>query len=238
MADISSLPAMGSWRGDHAILVGGGPSLKGFDFSKLSGHRTAVVNMAYYFAPDADLLFSEDFRFFKRANAIPEESDDLKPELLEQLADFKKAWARFTGKKVFSCLAKSFEQPALDMDKDIIIIPRKRPDKFWSKSYDEGMCYASNSMIGLLNLVDLLGADPIYLLGVDCNHVGQKTVNFHEFYPNTAEWRTGDVQYDSFKSEFEVWAALHLRNSGKSVINLNPDSAVNCWPKKKWSDVF
>ncbi|GAG00227.1 unnamed protein product, partial [marine sediment metagenome] len=30
----------GAWNGKPCFIVGGGPSLKGFDWTKLNGHRT------------------------------------------------------------------------------------------------------------------------------------------------------------------------------------------------------
>ena len=50
-----------------------------------------------------------------------------------------------------------------------------------------------------LNLADIMGADPIYLLGVDCNSVGKDQKNFHDEYELAGFDRAGDHQYESFK---------------------------------------
>ena len=55
-------------------------------------------------------------------------------------------------------------------------------------------------------------------------------MNYHKDYDRSGKPRAGDAQYRSFKSDFENWAAWHLRN--REVINLNPASAVTCWPKE------
>lgn len=41
--------------------------------------------------------------------------------------------------------------------------------------------------------------------------------------------RVGKHQLDSFASDFKHWAAHHLKH--RTVINLNKDSGVDCWPK-------
>lgn len=55
------------WDDSPAIIVGGGPSLKGFDFSQLEGlGHVIAVNSSYHDLPFADLIFSADLGFMKR----------------------------------------------------------------------------------------------------------------------------------------------------------------------------
>lgn len=46
-------------------LIGGGPSLKDFDFSLLKNKVKIAINKAFLFVPDADVLYWTDFRFYK-----------------------------------------------------------------------------------------------------------------------------------------------------------------------------
>jgi len=62
-------------------VVGGGPSLIGFDFERLRGKRVIVTNAAYTDVPWAEYLVFSDERFWQWNNTTPE-------------------WAAFTGQKV------------------------------------------------------------------------------------------------------------------------------------------
>jgi len=202
----------GAWAGHRCFIVGGGPSLTSFDWSLLAGEPHVIaINRAFLDCPNAAIWFSEDLRVIELYHERPE-------------------WKAFKGLKLFHALAPSYADQARALDPSLIIIERKREDKFWAKKFSEGLSYSSNSMIGALNVADLLGAEPILILGLDCNRVGKQTSNYHNDYP--ADWKTGDTQYDSFVSDFKYWAALHLK--GKRVYNLNINSAVDCWPRVYW----
>ena len=203
----------GEWKGKEAILVGGGPSLQGFDWSLLKDHpRVVVVNRAFKDVPTAAIWFSEDF------------------DVITRLWGTTPEWTEFKGVKVLHALDKKFERLVEEVDPGVHFLRTVREGKFWAKDFSEGLSYSSNSMIGALNLVDIMGADRICLLGVDCQEQGEREVNYHKDYDRRGKPRAGDAQYRSFKSDFENWAAWHLR--GREVINLNPTSAVTCWPKE------
>ena len=116
----------------------------------------------------------------------------------------------------------------------LTIIPLNRPvgQKFWSKSFEEGLSYSQTSAIGALNIADiLLGPDDaLYILGLDCRTDALRYETYHEGqstgYPEP--WRVGRAMLHSMKSDFENWAAPNLR---RPIINLNPTSGVECWPK-------
>lgn len=204
----------GAWSGRPAYLVGGGPSLKDFNWLLLAGlPNIIVVNAVMKHVPHGAISFTEDIRFIEKFHTEP-------------------WYSAFQGTKVFHALDPMYKTQALGFDSSLEIIRKhggnwERNDKYWSKSFADGLSYSSNSMIGALNIADIFGADPIYLLGVDCNPIGRENPNFHDLYP--ADWRTFDSQLESFKSDFEHWAAPHLKH--RLVINLNPSSAVTCWPK-------
>lgn len=47
------------------VIVGGGPSLTGFDFNRLRGHKVIAVNAAGYDVPWADVLMFQDREFLR-----------------------------------------------------------------------------------------------------------------------------------------------------------------------------
>lgn len=54
-----------AWRGEPCFILGGGPSIKDFDFDRLRGRgRVIAVNNAFQRAPWADAMFFADTRWF------------------------------------------------------------------------------------------------------------------------------------------------------------------------------
>ena len=198
----------GYWAGQACYIVGGGPSLRDFDFSLLRDRRTIVINAAIFDVPWADIWISEDERFIRRFANDP-------------------VWRSFAGVKVLSLLNDAYRLPVLELDPRVFIIKAREKRYGWSTKLSEGLSQSSNSAIPALNLADILGADPIYVLGIDGKRSKDKRSHYHDRYPS--DWAIGDGQLASFRSDFEHWAALHLAH--RKVINLNPDSAVTCWPK-------
>lgn len=200
----------GAWQGARAWLIGGGPSLRNFDFHSLPGSaasdHTLTVNAAFKFVPWADAMLSEDERVFRRFAA--------------ELRDFK-------GLKIFACPDDSYVPGVLDVVPDATIIRSCPKSKGWPRTLASGLSTSSNSMIPALHLADILGADPIYVLGVDC-----KPGQFHDLYPG--DWRRGLHELESWKGDFRYWASPNLKH--RKVYNLTPigteeESALDVWPK-------
>lgn len=211
----------GQWSGHAVYIVGGGPSLRDFDWGLLRGRpgKVLVINAAMFNVPWADAFFTEDLRFIDRFAGSP-------------------GYKAFQGVKVFHALHESQLAQAVRIDPHLQIVERKREDKFWSRSLSEGLCWSSNSGIGAMNLACILGGDPIYLLGFDCRRraPGQNP-NYHEHYPQ--DWRMPTGQEENFRSDFENWASFWMRD--RQVINLvNPaePSAIRCWPTMDWGGHF
>lgn len=51
--------------GDTIYIVGGGPSLKGFDFNRLKDKTVIAVNKAFFHLPFAQVLYWSDTRFYE-----------------------------------------------------------------------------------------------------------------------------------------------------------------------------
>src|SRR5712691_1103973 len=54
------------WADRTVFVVGGGPSLKGFDFARLRGHHVLAINAAFVDVPWADVMFFRDQEWFAR----------------------------------------------------------------------------------------------------------------------------------------------------------------------------
>lgn len=53
------------WPGETIFLLGGGPSLQGFDATKLAGRRVIALNSSWALMPDADVLLAPDRRWWR-----------------------------------------------------------------------------------------------------------------------------------------------------------------------------
>lgn len=190
------------------FVVAGGPSLKAFDFGLLRNVPNVIaINGAMRDVPTADWWITEDARFITRFAA-------------------ESWWKAFKGRKLFACPDEAYVPEVKTVAPEVEIV-RSRPKSLgWSKRLEDGLGTSSCSLIPALNLADVLGGNPIYLLGVD---LGDDPTNYHTLYP--ASWANGSQQMASYRSDVELWAAPNLRH--RAVVNLNRDSRVGCFPKTR-----
>jgi hypothetical protein len=200
----------GAWRGQPVFIIGGGPSLRGFDFGRLRGHgRIIAINRALEFIPWADIAFFMDWKLYK---------------MYHESAVKKAEWDRFTGHRVFLNL--------MGRKLDDCFSIRSLGRNGCSGSHAKGLYHGNNSGHGAMNLAFTLGCSPIYLMGYDCGfHKGQSS-HWHTGYGPRANPSVGR----SFIREFENFKA-HLK--GRAVIyNLNPASALRAFPFKTIDEVL
>jgi hypothetical protein len=204
----------GSWRGQRCFILGGGTSLRGFDFERLRGERTIAINKAFLDAPFADILFGMDWnKFFKRV---------------------------FNGKMGHGMKEKFDEFEGLKVLCDLV--DRHTGSILWIKSADykrdgipktmrEGLFHGTNSGYAALGLAIVLGANPIYLLGYDMKPDGEK-FHYHSGYQKIRTKK--DIKeaihtLGVFKKAFE-YISDELMRRRVSVVNLNQESALRCFP--------
>lgn len=186
-----------------------------FDWHALEKAQNIIVlNRAFKEVPHADIFITEDERWWDRYGHHPD-------------------WQAFKGTKILALLDASYRAKVEAIDPTVTFIRSREKRYGWSTRLEDGLSTSSNSGIPALNLADILGADPIYLLGFDCR-INQGRANYHQDqadgYPEL--WRAREHQMASFKSDFEHWAEPHLRH--RNVINVvYPDfpSAIECWWK-------
>lgn len=200
----------GSWRGQRCFIVGGGPSLRDFDFSRLAGELVIGVNRAYE-QLDCTVLYSMDDCFFEWARR-----GAFGPAAADRFSGFCgfRVWAHFHGE-----VPTGYFGVKLNSDEGL---PR---------SIADGFSHGNNSGYSALLMAYLLGANPIYLLGFDMKHQDRRT-HWHSGYPHTTPERT----LESFKVSFGR-IAPELERAGVRVVNLNPDSALDAFPKASFEDL-
>ena len=211
----------GAWRGQRCFIVGGGPSLKAFDFGRLRGERVIAINKAFIDVPFADIMFAMDRPLLDLITTGKIDEDYRTKNPGGPARDYRQAFASFWGVKLWLDLS-NYSYPA-----GVYSIP-SAGDIGWTRSLREGLYHGQNSGYGALNLALVLGADPIYLLGYDCSTGPAGEKNYHNGYPSG----TNPDALNIFKRAFEEGAAM--LEGGHRIINLNSASALRCF---KFGDV-
>lgn len=193
------------WVGEPAFIIGGGPSLKRFDWGALAGRHTIGINMAFLHTPEVALLL--DYRLL----------DSLEEPTLEGLA-----WQKFTGYKLWL----AYEQERRWLPRALQGVQKVRWSDKWTETMAEGLHRGTNAGTAALHLGYLLGASPLYLLGFDGVGRGGRTANWHEYY-GAHGWPVSEVVYDRFGADF---ARIAPCMKYTKVVNLNPATAYRAWP--------
>lgn len=201
-----------SWKDQRCFIIGGGESLKDFDFSKLKNELVIGVNRAYE-KIDCTINFSMD-------NSLHEwivggKLDNNSKERFEDYKGFP-AWLDSVG---------------YDYPQGIFIIKRSESFKL-GNSMENGIAGGNNAGFGALSLAICLGANPIYLLGFDMKGRNGKQAWWHSGYPE----KQGESVYKSFINDFKR-AAPGLEEKSIKVVNLNAESDLKCFKFGRFKDI-
>ena len=207
---ISTIYPRYAWEKQRCFIIGGGESLKGFDFSRLDGELTIGINRSYEFF-DSTLLYMMDLLY--QDKIVKGEMDR------HTRVESKKKFQNFKGTKIMLCPVSPYP-----IDSSIHLI-RRIEKRYVSLDIWEGIFGGSNSGFGALMLAIVMGASPIYLLGFDMK-CGDFT-HWHNGYPGQNSFDQ-NKKNESFRLLFEEFAPV-LEKIGFKIINLNKDSALNCF---------
>ena len=197
----------GSWKNQRCFILGGGESLRGFDFSKLKNELVIGTNRAYE-AMDCTINYAMDNTLYKwiTRGALGQEA--------------KKKFEDFKGIPVW------FDSAGYNYPNGIFIL-NKLDSPRNNYSMKEGLRAGNNTGFGALNLAICLGANPIYLLGFDMEGKW-----WHDGYPE----EYGNRAYVIYALDFKELAP-RLAKKGIRVINLNPESKLRCFEYGEFKDI-
>jgi len=201
-----------AWKDQRCFIIGGGESLKGFDFSKLRNELVIGTNRAYE-VMDCTINYAMDNNIYRWIT-----KGELGQEAKKRLEDFK-------GIPVW------LDSAGYDYPRGIFILNKSGNHKN-TYAMKEGISSGTNAGFGALNLAVCLGANPIYLLGFDMESKEGKQVWWHDGYPENQV----DRVYESFILDFKRLAP-ELKEKGIRVINLNPKSKLKCFEFGKFEDI-
>jgi len=201
-----------AWKGQRCFIIGGGESLKGFDFSKLKNELVIGVNRAYELG-NCTINYAMDNNLYHWIT-----KGKLGQEAKRKFEDFKgiPVWVDSAG---------------YDYPRGIFILNKlgKQRNNFKMK---DGIQSGTNAGFGALNLAVCLGANPIYLLGFDMEGRDGKQVWWHDGYPDNQ----AEGVYDRFMPGFKE-IVPRLKKMGIQVINLNPKSKLKCFDFREFKDL-
>lgn len=196
-------------------VVGGGPSLRDFNFSKLTDKHTITINKSVFYVPDPNYFVTVDYTFLHKGDISRFRSINT---LKIFVIDFSTGSLR--------------EQNGRIVDTKFNIIYRLQDFSVIVKSYkDKGIGYAfddfrtgGNSGFCGLQLAVILGYRKIYLLGFDLKITNE--THFHEGYskPRKEFEEKLDLYYSYFDSGIK---ALHKEYPEVEVFSCSPISKLN-----------
>lgn len=198
------------WEGETCFILAGGESLKGFDASVLRGRGRviAIKEAGLTMAPWADVLYWAD-AFWCDGDSTRKENGS---RLYLHKGKYKitRATCRRTGSHDVKRLL-SDQRMALSED----------PTRL------AGICSGGNC----INLAALFGAKRIVLLGYDMGGVNW------DGRPRKAHKDNGTTYRTRFMPSIGKMAAP-LQQRGVAVINANPESRLDCFPKMTLEEIL
>lgn len=163
------------WDNEIVYIIGGGPSLKDFNWNLLKGKKVIAINRAYEVLPWAEVLYWTDSRFYKWYKSDIDKLNNIK----------------------VTC------RPFNNMPRDIILLKSNNNNKLDLRP--SFISHGNNSGYGAINLAVKMGVKKIYLLGYDMNskpnqshwHNGYQASHNHSIYGKMIS------QFDGLNEELE-----------------------------------
>jgi len=200
------------------FIVGGGPSLLGFDFDLLRNKDTIVVNKAVYDVPNSNFFVTVDYTFLKKVNRISFLNSPCTKVFIAALSfpflqekDGRIVDTRFNlvyHLNEYDLIIKSYKQAGIGLT---------------FKDFRTG----ENSGFCALQLAIILGYTEIYLLGIDLVTNNSATpTHYHGGYGEQKEKFSSKLSlyYDYFKQGLET---LHMLSPEIKVFSLSSISELN-----------
>lgn len=191
-----------TWRDDRAYcLVGGGPSIQGIDLASIPSAWTVVAINDAVKHVRAWAFFTVDGTYFDRPNPLGNHRGHSFIAIPEGRFDALRLGERF---------------PTL-----------LRWDRVHAPGLSEryGIIRCGDSGYGALNFAVLLGARRVVLLGFD---LVPSPKNSHAFRESNGRYTSKDCERRVAQFASAVPRLYDLR---VEVMNVNPDSAIDCFPR-------
>jgi len=212
---INFINSLNKTHNDICFVVGGGPSLSGFDFSQLASFDTIAVNKAVEYIDNPTYFITTDYSYFIKAS-LPIEKIKQKTQHTYFVANMTHKYMSYQNNQVIDT-RRNFVYSDLYQYTGVI---ESNTDVGFGSTLSEFSSGGNSGHCGI-QLALLLGYKKIYLLGFDLNADGQ--THFHQSYR--------DIDQKSFKNNVKNYAvtlndALSEHDESQKIINLSSNSIL------------
>jgi len=205
-------------QGKSVFIIGGGYSIAHFDFDILSRQKIITINRAWEYC-QSDIWYGMDTPYIEQ---MKHGGLNNKSKYGNKLYT---AWQKMPSIKVFACPNFSY-----NFDPSVYLV-RKLKTLDFPLDVCRGIYTGNNSGTGAISLAASLGARIIYLLGFDMkmsvDENNKEHSHFHQGYLESGIDRK--AKFEKYKQDIGELANF-LRIAEVRVYNLNPDSALTCFP--------
>jgi hypothetical protein len=203
-------------KSDTVFIVGGGPSLIGFNFSALKNFDTIAVNKSIEYVPDANYFITLDYTYLSKAKKSITEISRSKTEtvfVVNVSGTVQKKGSEYVDTR-FNLVYKSLNQfnHVIESNKALAQTGFGKVFTDFAHGYNSGFC--------ALQLALLLGYEKIYLLGFDLD-ANDDTTHFHRDYRGSATVKNIPKFLEHFESAFKLTGELHKIYSCSETSALN-----------------
>jgi glycosyltransferase involved in cell wall biosynthesis len=190
-----------AWKNEPCIVVGSGPSLKDFDFSRLNKIHSIGINHVIEDYDGFEWFLFLDQRFLNRTSY--------------NMRNYKG--------KVF-CQNTCRPYPFMNA---VLYKTRKHLNKSIDLDIHKGLYNGMLSGVAALHLALISGANPIYIIGMDCGGGAANDYHYKKTYtgamPTLKKWE----KYKKTARFFEKFRPWKNR-----IVNLSPISTIKTFQKK------
>ena len=200
---------------DICFVIGGGPSLNGFDFTSLNGFDTIAVNKSVEYISNPTYFITTDYSYFTKAS-LPISKIKQKAYKSYFVANMTHEYMEIFNGQVIDT-RRNFVYEDLHYYDGVITSFNKEGFGSTVTDFSNG----DNSGHCAIQLALLLGYKKIYLLGFDLND--QTQTHFHQSYR--------EIDQISFRKKVNGYAKTLLQSlveykGSQRLINLSPTSVL------------
>ena len=192
----------GVWKDETVFIIGGGPSLIGFDFTPIHERKVIGVNNSYRFGDWVDVCWFGDLKWFHWHQKELRQS-------FKGIVAHCNTRSDLRALKWTACFARESSRG----------LSTKPNTVRWNRC----------SGLSAINLAYHMGASTVFLLGFDMKHNGVQK-NWHLDHMEDQSVEKADDRYVRFLSMCKYIKRDAIKLNLK-IINGNPDSAIKEFPK-------
>jgi len=201
------------WKGEDVFIIGGGASLREFDFGRLINEHTIGCNNAFRLGHDVcDICIFGDRQFILTHQRTP--------------------------RKDFYNELKAFPNPVVSTDrlltkckvKWVTVLERKA-----SGFATDKLGWNTNTGSTAINLALIMGAQTVYLLGFDMHLDVEGRPNWHDYVIDTPNQ---DVYNRMIRGFEKAVPELRQLYPDRSIINVTNDSNLDVFPKINFDEFW